>query len=345
MRRELIPIEKVKSNFVLANDVISNKGVLLAVEDTVVNDYMLNKLIEFGVTQLWVYNHNSEKNSHKTYEQVKEAYKTSVKTIKNILLQLSAGENVDEMSLEHISDFVYIGRNNAELIIKCLEDTKKSDEYTYRHCVNVALYSMLAAKWLGFDENSMKAIIQAGLLHDIGKIKVPYEILNKNGRLNSEEYEIMKNHSLYGYDILRRSSTIKDKVKKAVLFHHERIDGSGYPFGIRNDKIDLYSKIIAVADVYDAMTTDRIYKSRMPPFDAFLELGTTCLDKFDPSILRMFIKNISVYYIGAQVRLNNGKIAEIEYVPPHDIGNPVVRVDSSFLDLSAQKGIRIAAMI
>ncbi len=345
MHKKLIPIEKVKTNYILANEVVSNKGILLAVEGTAVNGYMLNKLIEFGVNQLWVYNYDDENGDHKTYEQIKETYKASVKTIKNIILRLSAGENLDETGLEFISDFVYTQRNKANLIIRCLEDTKKSDEYTYRHCINVALYSMLAAKWLGFDENNLKGIIQAGLLHDIGKIKIPSEILNKKGRLTSEEYEIMKNHSLYGYDILRRCGMIKDKVKKAVLFHHERIDGSGYPFGIINERIDLFSKIIAVADVYDAMTTDRIYKSRVPPFDAFLELGTACLDKFDSFILRMFLKNISVYYVGAYVRLSNGKVAEIEYVPPHDIVHPVVRVDSCFLDLSAENEIKIAAMI
>lgn len=345
MSKKRIPIEKLKTNYILANEVISDKGVLLAVEGTAVNDYMLNKLIEFGVNQLWVYDCDDENRDHKTYEQIKTSYKTSIKSVKDILVRLSAGENVDAISLEYISDFVYTGRNNVDLIIRCLENAKKSDEYTYRHCINVALYSMLAAKWLCLDESSMKAVIQAGILHDIGKIKIPSEILNKKGKLTYEEYEIMKNHSIYGYNILRSSSTVKDQVKKAVLFHHERMDGSGYPFGLRKDKIDLFSRIIAVADVYDAITTDRIYKNRVPPFDAFLELGTTCLDKFDSAILRKFIKNISVYYIGAQVKLSNGKLAEIEYVPPHDIVHPVVRVDSYFLDLSTENEIRIAAMI
>jgi putative nucleotidyltransferase with HDIG domain len=214
-----------------------------------------------------------------------------------------------------------------------------------RHSINVALYTMLMSKWMGFTEKQMKTVIQAGLLHDIGKIKIPGKILNKKGRLTQEEFYIMKKHTIYGYDILKNSCRLKDSVKKSVLLHHERIDGSGYPFGLKDGSIDMYSRILAVADVYDAMTTDRIYKKRITPFEAFRELRETCLSTFDLTILQRFVNNLSAYYIGARVMLNNGQTGEIKYIPPHDIINPIVSVDSNLLDLSRKDDLKIISII
>ena len=142
-----------------------------------------------------------------------------------------------------------------EKALRVLNEEKDFDEYTYTHSLNVALYAMLIGKWLRLDNNSIKNVIKAGVLHDIGKTKVPIEILNKKARLSDEEFDIIKKHTFYGYDLVRSTDCVSDEVCEAVLLHHEREDKSGYPYGIGGRQLGLYAKIVAVADVYDASPT------------------------------------------------------------------------------------------
>lgn len=155
--------------------------------------------------------------------------------------------------------------NDNQIIINSLDSIKKVDKYTFTHSINTAFYSMFIAIWMGLTDQEIINVTQAGLLHDIGKIYIPDEILNKEGRLTAEEYEVIKNHTLYGYFFLNEFSELNEEVKRAVLFHHERIDSHGYPLCASSEYVGIISKIVAIADVYDAMTTDRIYKKASKP--------------------------------------------------------------------------------
>ena len=175
-------------------------------------------------------------------------------------------------------------------------------------------------------------------------IKIPNEILNKKGRLTTEEFNIIKNHTIWGYEMLEKVDGFNDGIKNAVLMHHERTDGSGYPFSMSVNSIGLYSKIIAIADVFDAMTSDRVYRKRMTPFDAFEMFKTIGVSMFDTTILDTFIKKISPYYTGINVVLSNGKRGRIVYIPPQDILSPVVEVQSDYLDLSTRSDAKILSI-
>jgi putative nucleotidyltransferase with HDIG domain len=187
-------------------------------------------------------------------------------------------------------------------------------------------------------------LFTAAVFHDIGKTKIPIEILNKKARLSDEEFEIIRKHALYGYEMIKSTGCIPNDVCKAVLLHHEHEDKSGYPFGFGGGQLGLYEKILAVADVYDAMTSDRVYKKRATPFEVFEMFKTVGIGIFDIDVLNVFLKNISTYYTGMKVLLSNGETGEIAYVPPHDITNPIVVVNANYID-PAQQNIKIISML
>jgi len=190
---------------------------------------------------------------------------------------------------------MYESIDDNPVIITALDKIKRMDEYTFAHSINTAFYSMFMAMWMGLADADIINATQAGLLHDIGKIYVPNEILNKKGKLTDEEYEEIQKHPLYGYFLLNEFTEINREVKRAVLFHHERIDASGYPLSAESDYVGLLPKIVAVADVYDAMTTDRVYKKAMKPIEAIAYLRQEGKKTLDDRVLRFFLGNIPVY--------------------------------------------------
>jgi putative nucleotidyltransferase with HDIG domain len=190
---------------------------------------------------------------------------------------------------------MYESINDNPIIINALDRIKKIDEYTFTHSINTAFYSMFIAIWMGLNDQQVINATQAGLLHDIGKIYISDEILNKKGPLNEEEYEIIKKHTLYGYFLLNEFGDFNLEVRRAVLFHHERCDSLGYPLNASPDYVGIISKIVAVADVYDAMTSDRVYKKGINPVDAMKFLSTDGMKVLDNEVLNIFLTNIPVY--------------------------------------------------
>ncbi|TYC88170.1 HD-GYP domain-containing protein [Acetobacterium wieringae] len=204
----------------------------------------------------------------------------------------------EEYTYTHVTQFLahmYESIEGNPIILKALDQIKKMDEYTFTHSVNTAFYSMFIAMWMDLDEQDIINATQAGFLHDIGKIYIPEEILNKSGVLTREEYEIIQLHPLYGYSLLNEFSAFNLEVKRAVLFHHERIDAKGYPLCATDDYVGLLPKIVAVADVYDAMTTNRIYKKAKSAREAIDYLSHQGRSQLDNQVLYYFLNNIPVY--------------------------------------------------
>ncbi len=343
MSKVSIPVNFCNAGEILAEDVHNDWGMVLVARNTIMNPYIKEKLLQMDIPNVWVYKAEEQESNYKEakYQKVKSTYKSTVLTVKKFIDKLSSGEPVEYKTIKELSRTISDQAIETGHIIRCLTEIKNADEYSYTHCVNVAFYSMLIAKWLGFSGTGIREVIQAGLLHDIGKVKIPYDILNKNGKLTSDEFEIMKMHSIYGYNMLKDIPDMDQKIKDAVLMHHERFDGSGYPGMLRGELISLYARIIAVADVFDAMTQNRVYKQKVSPFDSFRMFLTTGISSYDITVLSAFMKNLSAYYIGTKVVLNTGATGEIVYVPPQDIVYPIVNVGSSIIDLSKEKELKV----
>lgn len=213
--------------------------------------------------------------------------------------------------------------NSNDAIALDISALKTSDEYTFKHSVDVATIAMIVAKQQGFSDPEIHEIGVCGLLHDIGKTKVPLEILNKPGRLDDQEFTIMKQHSVYGYHMVKDRNEFSTAVCLGVLQHHEKINGSGYPMGVDDSKISPYARVLAVADIYDALVTERPYKAAYSQRDA-VEMIMSMTMELDINAMKSFLESMILYPVDSIVELSNGEKARVVKNCPHYILRPTV---------------------
>lgn len=211
-------------------------------------------------------------------------------------------------------------------VFDMLHNMRQVNDSTYAHSLNVAIISRIIGKWLHFSNEELDTLTLAGLLHDIGKTKIPDEVLNKDGKLTDEEFQMIRNHPKYGYDILK-SQPLNSHIKKAALMHHERCDGSGYPMGLTMEEIDDYALIIAIADVYDAMTAARSYRAPLCPFEVIAEFEKDGLQKYKPKYILTFLENIANAYQNNRVMLSDDTSARIVLLNHRRLSKPLVQLD------------------
>ena len=211
--------------------------------------------------------------------------------------------------------------------------------------MNVGIIASLIGKWLGWSEDEQRLLHTCGLFHDIGKLTIPKEILDKPGKLTNEEYEIMKTHTVEGYNLIKDIG-LDPTVVNAALMHHERCDGGGYPMGISREKIDRFSKVIAIADVYEAMTANRVYRNGMCPFDVIARIEEDGFMQFETEYLLVFLNNIVDTYLNSKVKLSNGEKAEVILINRQKNSRPLVLTTSGrAIDLYRDSSIRIEEVI
>lgn len=221
---------------------------------------------------------------------------------------------------------------------------RDNDDATYAHSVSVALLCNVFGHWLKYSNEDIKVLTLCGLLHDIGKMLVPSNIISKPSTLSKVEYDIVKNHPTDGYHLLE-DQDLDERVKKAALMHHERRDGSGYPQGLKDDQIDEFAQIVAIADIYEAMTSPRVYRRPNCPFDAIGVFEQDGFQMFDPALLLTFLEGLANTYVNCSVKLSDNRVGEIVMIDSHNITKPVVKIESAFIDLSKEKDLSIKEVL
>ena len=216
-----------------------------------------------------------------------------------------------------------IDRNPNALL--CMTRIREKDSYLLEHSLNVAILLANFAQHAELSEEQVQQLTLSGFLHDIGKIKIPDEILHKPGKLNDQEMNIMRDHVYFGLKILNEIG-LPDSLIRTISEHHERLDGYGYPEGARGDEISMFGRMIAIVDTYDAITADRCYKSGMPSQKALQLILQDCPHKYDGELVKKFIKCIGVYPVGSLVKLSNEKIAMVVKQHPSHSTKPLVKV-------------------
>jgi len=265
------------------------------------------------------------------------------------------GQSVDvgsaRLLVEEISGSV--ARNPAALI--SLARLKTADNYTYLHSVAVCALMAALARQLGLDAAEIRSAGMAGLMHDLGKAPIPLKLLNKAGKLTEAEFEVIKTHPQLGFRILQMSQHIEPKTLDACLHHHEKMDGSGYPEGLKGDEISLSAKMTAVCDVYDAITSDRPYKRGWDPAYALRQMAGWSRGHFDLPVFHALVKTLGIYPVGALVRMSSGRLGVVLEQSGSSLTTPriklfystrsALRIAPELLDLSRGIGTdRIAAL-
>nr|WP_286674277.1 HD-GYP domain-containing protein [Clostridium sp. ZBS15] len=348
----LLKISDLKTGMVIGEDVQENNNVLLS-KNVVISDKILNKLQTlYNIDEVWVYGEdslekaeNSKKNSEREFKKVEhklneicedlhdvldntvELQKDSLKEIRKLISEL---QNVIKIPEILIDNLLFYGSENDSI---------------YRHSLNVASISSLLGKWIGFEENKIKLLIYSALLHDIGKCKIDDKIINKSGRLNSKDLKKIKEHPVLGYKIIKKINFLDKSVSQSILLHHEREDGSGYPLGITGDKIPDFAKVIAIADVFEAINSNRCYRNKKSPFEAIQIIKEESFGKLDYNYCNIFLEHIVNYYIGREVKLNNNKIAKIVQMNINELDRPFIFLENEFLDLKENKDLIIEQFI
>ena len=252
----------------------------------------------------------------------------------------------------NIDDCIYVANNIVEeiresesMIVETI-NLSTYDNYTYTHSVNVDILAVVLGVACGLRDDELRKLSQAALLHDIGKTCVPIEILNKPAPLTEEEWEEMKKHPLYGYNMLKDNYDVSSVTRNAILSHHENVDGSGYPRHLTAENIHLFAKIIHIADVYDALITKRIYKDAMNPADALEYLMGNAEHLFDKELVAIFMDYIAPYPLGVQVELSTGQTALVVKNNRAMLSRPIVRLDGgALIDLMERLDITIVKLL
>ncbi|WP_284646638.1 HD-GYP domain-containing protein [Paenibacillus silviterrae] len=230
---------------------------------------------------------------------------------------------------------------NTTSLYGLITSFQSKDDYTYRHNLAVGVFGSLLGNWIGLERQELLQLTTAAFLHDIGKMLIPGEILNKPDRLTVEEYSMMKSHTVIGYEILKETVGVNHRQALVALQHHERMDGSGYPFGLKQKRIDLFSRIVAVADVFHAMTSKRVYRNPSPFFEVLFQMERDAFGVLDPAVIKVFIGKIMNTLVGRPVLLTDGSEGTILLIHPNEPTRPLIQIGGSHKDLRKDLTVHI----
>lgn len=320
-------------------NVVDRTGRTLIAKGTYLDDFMIDALIKKGV--MGIYTSEGEDDPDEANIPIETREKIEKLTVADPV-KVKLSESVKQRVSEGIQylyqntssdDFTSASKNIANDLMKTVLENdsiafdvgalKVSDEYTFKHSVDVATMAMVIGKHHGLSQKEIHNIGITGLLHDMGKSKIPNEILNKPDKLTDEEFTVMKNHTVYGYEILKDKKELTEEIRLGVLQHHEKINGRGYPLGLSEDEISPYAKILSVADIYDALVTKRPYKKPFSQRDA-IEIIMSMTDELDIDVMKSFLATVILYPVGSTVKLSNGENCKVVENNPECILRPKV---------------------
>ena len=275
----------------------------------------------------------------KEFEVFHSAFVDSVDNLKNVFSKVVMhNEQIDgESILSDVENVVSKGRNSIH-ILDMLQCMRGYDDVTYVHSVNVALLSNMIGRivYPDISDEELKVLTLAGLLLDIGKMMVPDNIIQKKGRLTLPEYNLVKTHVLFGNNILKGIDNLDPRIAEVAMRHHERCDGTGYPGGYKREQIEPFARIVAIADTYDAMTSDRAYRAAICPFDVIEMFEREGIVKYDVEFLLPFLEKAVQAYMNTNVRLSTNQIGKVIMINKNEFSKPVVQVGDEFYDLSKE---------
>ncbi len=352
-----IRISDITDGMIVAKDVYTDTNELVLTHNTVLNGEIVKRLKQYGVYRITVYKEvevsgvnrqpsrvEKVRNS-KEFVRFKKNFDNTVAGLKGTFARILESSDIDGVAqLTKQVDTIMRKADGSYHVFDMLNCMREYDDVTFAHSISVSILCNLIGEWLRLSNSDIYSLTMSGILHDIGKMQIPNEIISKPGKLTEEEFHIVQQHPKLGYQILSKLD-LDEHVKYAALMHHERCDGKGYPMQIGKNKIDYFSKIVMLADVYDAMTADRSYRKGMCPFKALDIMLEDGFEKYDPAVLMLFVEKTVQSYIGATVLLSDDRAGEIVAVNREAWTRPLIRIKNEFVDLYRDKSIKIAKIV
>lgn len=348
----MVPLTKVKVGDRLTQDIYSVLGGLIMYKDRVISSRDLEVLEAFLIKQIEVdSNQNKETVIAKTVEhQVSESSEFTVLWMQlanhmEKILEPSSVVRIPMLEIRSLLEQLITQIKQYQPIAVRAQLQQVLDgngsNYLVHKSIAVSLTSYLIGKWANLPPKDEVQIALAGLLHDIGKSKINEDVLNKKERLNEQDMAEVRRHTQYGYEILRHTPAINEGVKLTALQHHERIDGNGYPLRVSGEQIHLYARIVAIADMFHAMTMDRAHKKAESPFIVLEKLQQDSFGKLDPQLVMTFIKRMADLTLGKKVRLNDHRTGSVVFIDNHHLTRPWVSIGDHIVHLSQEKNLYI----
>ena len=355
---------------IISRDIFATDGKLIAGKETKLDIDVIAKISSYQILEIYVYEKQVESvghiqaatasvaagnsNSVNYYDRIRsgaefkkfqDSYNDSLDSLTVHLDDiLNGGKDVDTNSILGNSDLLISANKNKLRMLDMLHSIRQHSDSTYAHCVNVAIVASIIGHWLKYSDEDIEVLITAGLLHDIGKLTIDASLVNKPGKLTPHEYEILKAHVNNGHEYIK-DSDLDPRIKDAVLLHHEKCDGSGYPYGLKSSQIPPFAKIIAIADIYDAMTAKRSYRGAICPFEVIHLMEKEAFTTLDPEYVLPFLKNIVASYLHTNVQLSDGRTGEVILINDRDLSRPIVKCGDAFIDLSKETNLIITAIL
>lgn len=323
MRRILL--ENITAGMKLAKPLYNADGQILLNAGVELKEHYLARLQELDLT--YVYVDDDLTADIDIPDVVSEKVRMeAVMNSKAILEKIRVGKGVDATQAKQVTNMLVDELSlNAGILLNFIDMRSKAD-YLFTHSVNVCIISIMTGIRLGYDELRLRDLGIGALLHDVGKIEIAAEIVNKTGRLTAAENEEIKKHPQLGFEILRKNPDISLISAHCAYQHHERLDGCGYPRGLQGEQIHPFAQIVAIADVYDALVSDTAYRKAIPVYEALAIILKAGGSYFDAELVEKFAENIAAYPIGTVVRLNNNQIGVVVDISRESKRQPVVRI-------------------
>lgn len=258
--------------------------------------------------------------------QAEDLHREASTLINSLMGDVKLGRSINVGSVNEVADNMLDSVLRNHNALTCLGRIRHKDSYLMEHSVNLAVLMSVYGRYRGLSRTILHQLMVGALLHDIGKILIPDEVLHKPGRLNDREFEIIKRHALYSKRLLEQTEGISELTVTVAAQHHEKIDGSGYPLGLKGDEISEYGKMTAIVDVYDAITADRVYHRGIPPTSAMKKLLEWSEHHLDRPLVETFIKCMGIYPVGSLVEMESGLLGVVIEINEHSQLLPTVRL-------------------
>lgn len=359
MKKVRINTSNIKIGMVAANDVVSDSGQLLVPKDVEFTEEILDGLSAYPIPFVYIYekeimqdkpvsteaSYRERIQNSREFQVFQEEFSHSLEDVNQSLQHIVT--NSDDINTDTLlKQTTQLLTHNATTIgvLDLVNNLRIYDDSTYAHSLNVSIICRIFGQWLNWSQEDIDALTVAGTLHDLGKLLLPPEIIKKPDRLDEEEFRIIKTHPYRGYKHVEHTD-LDSRIKDAILMHHEKNDGSGYPARLKGEAIAPFAKIVAIADVYDAMTADRVYRQGICPFHVIRMFENEGYQKYDARYLLPFLEGIVQTYINNRARLTDGSVGEIVFINKHALSRPIVRVKSTFVDLSVERNLCIEEIL